>query len=163
MSVYTKTGDRGKTGLFTGKRILKSDFRIQAIGTIDELNSFLGIIGGLQEIQGNLFTINTILAGGRPRFSESKIRKLENQIDKIEESLPIQKNFIYYGGTKKAVLLFYARALCRRAERRLVALSKLQATSYLLLAYMNRLSDYIYTLARYSNFKEGVKEKVWKA
>ncbi len=167
MAIYTKTGDKGKTKVFDKKsgeliKISKSSRRVRTIGAIDELNSFLGMVGNLEEIQSDLFTINSIVAGSKLRFSKSKIKKLEKKIDEWEGSLPVLKNFIYYGGSKDASLIFYARALCRSAERNLVALSKLQATSYELLSYMNRLSDYFFMLARKVNFDEGYKEKVWK-
>lgn len=162
MVVYTRTGDKGKTSLFNGKRVSKFNPRIETIGAIDELNSFLGIIGGLQAVQSDLFLINAILAGKKLKFPFSKTKNLERQIDKIEKKLPVQKHFIYYRGSKKAVLLFYARALCRRAERQLIALSKLYALRSTLLTYLNRLSDYLFMLARYTNFKEKIKEEVWK-
>lgn len=166
MAIYTKRGDQGKTSLFGQKkeiRVSKTSAKIAAIGTIDELNSFLGIVGDLSFVQKDLFTINSILAGAKLRFSSSKTKKLEKAIDKLEGSLPVLKNFIIYGGGKRGSLLFFARALCRRAERNLIALSKLQATSYELLSYMNRLSDFLFMLARDSNYKERIKEKVWRA
>jgi len=167
MAIYTKTGDKGTTRVFDKKSgkligISKDSCKIAAIGAIDELNSFLGIIGEQTEIQGNLFTINSILAGSRLRFTKTKTKKLEKQIDKWEGALPVQKNFIYYGGTPRAALIFYARALCRRAERELVAFSHIQYTNPNILTYMNRLSDYLFMLARAENFKDGHKEKFWK-
>lgn len=167
MSIYTKTGDKGQTKVFDRKSgqlvgINKDSCKIAAIGAIDELNSFLGIVGDLTEIQGNLFTINSILAGSKLRFTKAKTKKLEKQIDKWEGKLPVQKNFIYYGGTPRASLIFYARALCRRAERELVAFSKEQKVPEAILIYMNRLSDYLFMLARSENNKEGKKEVFWK-
>lgn len=169
MAIYTKTGDRGKTSTFGGKRVSKSSKLISAIGAIDELNAFLGIVGlpagrqgGLTEIQANLFTINSILSGAKVELPKDATRELEKQIDRWEGTLPVQKNFIFYGGSRKASLLFYARALCRRAERELVALSKLFAINYSLLTYINRLSDYLFMLARYTNFKPKTPEKIWK-
>ncbi len=161
MAIYTKKGDKGKTSLFAGKRVSKASKLINAIGAIDELNSFLGIIGGLKKIQGDLFTINAILAGKELKFPSSKTKNLEKQIDKIEKKLPVQKHFIYYGGTKKAALLFYARALCRRAERAVVALSKIRDLKSETLVYLNRLSDYLFILARNENRKKGIKEEKW--
>lgn len=167
MSIYTKTGDKGQTKVFDKKSgqligIPKDSCKIAAIGAIDELNSFLGIVGDLTEIQGNLFTINSILAGSKLRFTKTKTKKLEKQIDKWEGKLSVQKNFIFYGGTPRASFIFYARALCRRAERSLVSLSHLYAVPDTLLTYMNRLSDYLFMLGRSENFKAKTKEKFWK-
>lgn len=167
MAIYTKTGDRGETKVFDKKtgnltKIAKDSCTIAAIGAIDELNSFLGIVGDQTEIQGNLFTINSILAGSKLKFSKTKTKKLEKQIDKWEGELPVQKNFIYYGGTPKASLVFFARALARRAERSLVEFSKDQKVPEAISIYMNRLSDYLFMLARYENFKAKIKEKFWK-
>ena len=167
MAIYTKTGDRGTTKVFDRKtkelvKISKSSCKIAAIGTIDELNSFLGIIGDLTEVQGNLFTINSILAGSPLRFSKSPTKKLEKEIDKLEGTLPVLKNFIYYGGGAKASNLFYARALCRLAERSLVTFSKKYFVKQEIMTYMNRLSDLFFTMARFVNFKEKQKEVIWR-
>jgi cob(I)alamin adenosyltransferase len=177
MAIYTKTGDRGKTKVFdreTGQltKISKTSCKIASIGVIDELNSFLGIVKSfstdsklqkqVEEIQGNLFTINSILAGSRLRFTKAKTRTLEKQIDKWEGGLPVQKNFIYYGGSQESSLLFFARGLCRRAERCLVSFSHKQYTNPEILIYMNRLSDYLFMLARAQNFKSDQKEKAWR-
>ena len=159
MAIYTKTGDRGQTSAFSGRRVSKSSKLIDAIGTIDELNSFLGIVGGLTEIQKNLFTINAILTGAKLKLSEGATRKLEIEIDDIEGSLPVQKYFLIYMGTEKARNLFFARAICRRAERKLV---KLKAKPEILM-YINRLSDYLFMKAREENFKKRVKETFWRS
>ena len=158
MAIYTKTGDKGKTGTYLGKRISKSSKLIHSIGAIDELNSYLGIIGGLTEIQRNLFTINAILTGAKLKLPEDATRKLEREIDKWEGTLPVLKNFIIYSGTKKSREIFYARALCRRAERFLVDLKPKPE----ILSYLNRLSDYLFMLARAVNFNKKVKEVYWK-
>jgi cob(I)alamin adenosyltransferase len=162
MSVYTKTGDKGKTGTFGGKRISKSSKLIQAIGAIDELNSYLGIVGNLIEIQRNLFTINSILSGAKLTFPKDATKKLEREIDEMEGNMPILANFIIYSGTPKATKLYYARALCRRAERILVAVSDDKHPNLEKLAYLNRLSDYLFTLARFTNFRQKTKEEIWK-
>ncbi len=172
MAVYTKTGDKGKTSTFVGKRVLKSSKLINTIGAIDELNSFLGVVKSfstnekiqkkVEEIQENLFIINSILAGSRLRFTKVKTKSLEKQIDKWEGNLPVQKNFIYYGGSIESSLLFYARALCRGAERSLVEFSKEQEVLNAILIYMNRLSDYLFMLARAQNNNLGQKEKAWR-
>lgn len=161
MAIYTKTGDKGKTGTFSGKRVSKSSKLINAIGAIDELNSFLGIIGGLTEIQRNLFTINAILTGAKLKLQEDAITKLEREIDKWEGTLPVQKNFIIYSGTKKATQIFFARALTRKAERALVDL-KIPKSKQQILIYINRLSDYLFILARSENFKVKSKEVYWR-
>ena len=168
MAIYTKTGDKGETKVFDKKTgeltgISKASCKIAAIGAIDELNSFLGAVGDLTEIQGDLFTINSILAGSKLRFTKAKTKKLEKQLDKWEGSLPVQKNFIFYGGTPRASQIFYARALCRRAERSLVAFyHQSPITNHEPLVYINRLSDYLFMLARSENFKAKIKEKFWK-
>lgn len=158
MAVYTKTGDKGTTGTFSGKRVPKSSQLIKAIGAIDELNSFLGIIGGLIEIQRNLFTINAILTGAKLNLSADATKKLEREIDEIEGTLPVQMNFLIYGGNKKAAQIYFARALARRAERELVVLKPKSEV----LIYINRLSDYLFMLARRTNHKKGIKEAIWK-
>jgi cob(I)alamin adenosyltransferase len=173
MSIVTKTGDKGETRVFDPKTkklvaISKSSKKIETIGNIDELNSLLGVIampagrqGGLTDIQSDLFTINAILAGTKLGFGKTKTKKLEKEIDRLEKILPVQKNFIYYGGDPKAALLFFARAVCRRAERSLVSLSKIHSTSPQVLIYLNRLSDYFFIKAREINFKSNLKEKAW--
>jgi cob(I)alamin adenosyltransferase len=175
MSVYTKAGDKGNTKVFdrvSGQLIAisKTSSKIRSIGAIDELNSFLGIVISfakdpilqkrLRELQSDLFTINAILAGGKLKFSKTGVEKLEKEIDDWEGMLSVQKNFIYYGGSRTSSLLFFARALCRRAERSLL---KLQITNYKLqiLAYLNRLSDWLFILARKVNFDEKSKEIFW--
>ena len=167
MAIYTKTGDKGETRVFDKKtqdliKVSKTSCKIAAIGAMDELNSFLGIISGQTDIQGDLFTINSILAGSKLRFSKIKTKKLEKAVDKWEGALPVLKNFIYYGGTPEASMLFYARALCRRAERSLVEFSKEQKIPEAILTYMNRLSDYLFMLARSVNYRKGISETFWK-
>lgn len=167
MAIYTKTGDKGETKVFDRKTgeltgISKASCKIAAIGAIDELNSFLGVVGDLTEIQGDLFTINSILAGSKLRFTKAKTKKLEKQLDKWEGSLPVQKNFIFYGGVPRASQIFYARALCRKAERELVAFSKEQKIPEAIVIFFNRLSDYLFMLARSENHKAKIKEKFWK-
>lgn len=158
MAVYTKTGDKGTTGTFGGRRVSKSSQLIKTIGAIDELNSFLGIVGGLTEIQKNLFTINAILTGAKLKIAEDATKELEKEIDRIEGNLPVQKNFLIYGGTKRAAQIYFARALARRAERELVVLKPKPE----ILVYINRLSDYLFMLARKTNQEKGTKEAVWK-
>lgn len=159
MAVYTKTGDKGETSTFSGKRISKSSKLIRTIGAIDELNSYLGVIGGSVEVQQNLFTINAILTGAKLTLPKDATKKIEREIDEIEGKLPVQKNFLIYGGAKRASQLYFARALCRKAERELVDLKAKQD----LLMYINRLSDYLFMLARRENKNKKVKEVYWKS
>lgn len=161
MSVYTKTGDKGKTGTVSGKRVSKSSKLIQAIGAIDELNSYLGIIGGLSDIQRILFTINSMLAGAKLTIPLDATKKMEREIDDMEGKMPVLANFIIYSGSPKATKIYYARALARRAERMLVAVSDQKHPNLDKLAFLNRLSDYLFTLARFTNFKKKIKEDVW--
>lgn len=161
MAIYTKVGDRGRTFLFNGKKVSKDSSIINALGSLDEANSWLGVIGGLKNIQKDLMTISSILAGAKLNFPISKTKDLEKKIDKLEKILPKLKGFVIpYGEGAK---LHFARALIRRAERAVVAIPNLSAIRYPLLTYLNRLSDYVFTLARYSNFKEGKKEEIWKS
>ena len=122
----------------------------------------MGIISQVKEIQKDLFVIGSILAGSELKFFRSKTKKLEKTIDKLEGELPVLKNFIIPGGSKDSAYFQYARALARRAERRVVALSKVERVKPQILSYLNRLSDYLFILARYANFGEGIKEEVWK-
>lgn len=177
MAIYTKTGDEGNTKVFDKKSgelrpISKSSCKIASIGAIDELNSYLGVVKSttadkevikkVEEIQSNLFTINSILAGGKLNFSKLKTKKLERQIDAWEGTLPVLKNFIFYGGSPLASQVFYARALCRKAERLLVGYSKIYKVSPTIFIYINRLSDYLFMLARNINFTLKVKETAWR-
>ncbi|OGM57864.1 ATP:cob(I)alamin adenosyltransferase [Candidatus Woesebacteria bacterium RIFCSPHIGHO2_12_FULL_46_16] len=170
MAIYTKKGDRGETSIFSRKeRLSKSSPRIKTIGAVDEVNSFIGIIlvedpklKELKEVQRNLFTVGAILAGAPLRFPSSKTKVLEKRIDKIEGSLPVLKNFILPGGGKTAANLFFARTLARRAERYLVALNLKEEVKPEILVFVNRLSDYLFMLAREVNFRQGVKDEVWK-
>lgn len=161
MSVYTKKGDKGKTSVLGGKRISKNSKVINAIGAIDELNSYLGIIWGLESIQKNLFTINSILAGSDLKLPPNATKKMEIEIDKTEGKLPVLKNFIIYSGTSRAKRLFFARSICRRAERILVCLPNIQKNNPEILKFINRLSDYLFTMARSENYSKKIKELTW--
>lgn len=173
MAIYTKKGDKGDTGVFlTKERVSKASVRIRAIGEIDEANSFLGIVnsfskdpllvGEIKKIQRNLFKIGSILAGSRLRISPTETRKVERAIDKLEGTLPVLKNFILPGGTKVASLLFMARTLIRKAERAVVTLAKKEKVASEILIYLNRLSDYLFMLAREINYREKIKEEAWR-
>jgi cob(I)alamin adenosyltransferase len=177
MAVYTKTGDKGETKVFDNKtgqliKVPKTSCQIAAIGAIDELNSYLGIVKSegnketltiIGEIQKNLFVINSILAGSKLRFPKSKVKKLEKQIDHWEGTLPVLQNFIIYGGDRVATEIYFARALTRKAERAMVEFSgqvSLKNTTPQI--YLNRLSDYLFMFARYLNKTGGDKEEYWK-
>jgi len=177
VAIYTKKGDRGKTSLYDKMsrqniRVSKHSLRIRAIGAIDELNSFLGVVGSISQdsglvkninqIQRNLLTIGSILAGSKLAFSKVKTKGLERLVDELEGSLPVLKNFVLPGGSPVAAHLHYARTLARRAERTVVALSKSEAVKPQILTYLNRLSDALFMLAREANFKGRIFEEVWK-
>lgn len=155
--IYTKKGDKGFTKTFHGS-ISKSDQLAITLGTIDELNSWIGVCGQdkeLHRIQTNLMTINSILAGSKKyKFRGLEIKRLEILIDKLQAELPELKNFIYPVG-----FLQIARAVCRRAEREVVAL---EIKNKNILKYINRLSDALFVMARYQNQQSGIKEEVWK-
>jgi cob(I)alamin adenosyltransferase len=176
MPIYTKKGDKGTTTLFDpkltkGKRISKDSLRVWAIGAVDELNSYLGVClvyyqdskrkVDIKEVQKNLFIINSILAGAKLSFSQSKTKRLEKLIDEADKVLPRIKNFILPEGTEAFSHLYFARALCRKAERYLVTLSSEEKVKPEILKYINRLSDTLFTLAREENFKNNIKEEFW--
>ncbi|MBI2031660.1 MAG: cob(I)yrinic acid a,c-diamide adenosyltransferase [Candidatus Levybacteria bacterium] len=177
MPIYTKKGDKGRTSLFTGKKVSKTAARIEAIGTIDELNSTIGftisniknkkskIKEELIEIQRDLFEIGASLANPST-FRKLKILErvshFEKFIDEMTEQMPKLSNFILPGGTTAASYLHIARTVCRRAERRLVALSHKERIDKKILVYINRLSDLFLTMSRFVNFKSGKEETIWK-
>jgi len=177
VAIYTKRGDRGETSLYDKEsrqniRVSKDSLRIRAIGAIDETNSFLGVCVSvsddkklnnlLTKTQENLFRIGAILAGAKLKFSKSKTKKLEKEIDKLEGTLPVLKNFILPGGTPLSANLHVVRVLVRRAERELVALNEVEGVNPEILTFLNRLSDYLFMLARKVNHEAGVKEGIWK-
>ncbi len=174
MAIYTKRGDKGKTGLMSSnEQVSKSSAQIKTIGAIDELNSFLGVVVSnsqdlsvskmLINIQKDLLTIGSILAGSKLRFYKTRARRLETAIDKMEGELPVLKNFIVPGGSKLASNLHYARSLVRHAERKVVELSKTGPINSQILIYLNRLSDFLFMLARKVNNSSGIKEEIWKS
>jgi len=171
MGIYTKKGDKRETCLYNGLRVSKHSLRIDAIGLIDEVNSYLGIICSvagsglkirLREVQKDLFTIGSILAGSKLKLLANKTKKLEEEIDKIENTLPVLKNFVLPGGGQIGAQLHYVRALVRKAERLVVGLSKNEKVEREIVIYLNRLSDYFFILARRENKIRGHKEEVWK-
>ncbi len=177
--IYTKTGDQGQTGLFGGKRLPKSHQRIDAYGTVDELNAHLGLVRDhieeeplralLKDIQDRLFTIGSNLASDPdkdmivPDVKESDIERLEQEIDRMNESLPELKHFILPGGHPGISSCHIARCVCRRAERLVVGLQQVSRVDTILIRYLNRLSDYLFVLARYLGKQLGVEEVKWEA
>lgn len=178
MKIYTKTGDKGETGLFGSERVSKASKRIEAYGTVDELNSVLGIVRSLnppveidtmlEEVQGDLFTLGADLAtpnnsdASVPRIQKSEIARIEKQIDEIDPKLEPLKHFIIPGGTEVASMLHFARTVCRRAERRVVKLAKKEEIGEQAVVYLNRLADLLFVLARYANHVGGHKEQKWE-
>jgi cob(I)alamin adenosyltransferase len=180
--IYTKTGDQGRTSLIGGTKVPKSNIRIESYGTIDELNSFIGLVGDylpedatkgvLKEIQDRLFTIGSSLACDPhkeplmkvPDLHEEDVKLLENEMDKMDEVLPVMKNFILPGGHVAVSTVHIARCVCRRAERLCVGMKETGSfIDPLVIKYLNRLSDYLFVLARYVGHIYRVKEIVWKA
>ncbi len=181
MKIYTKTGDKGKTSLIGGTKVPKSDLRIEAYGTTDEVNSYIGLCRDLlgdpptrktlQEIQDRLFTIGSSLACDPeketkmriPDLRESDVTLLESEIDMMNTTLPEMKSFILPGGHPTASHLHIARCICRRAERCCVRLKNEGGfVDELILKYLNRLSDYLFVLARYVVFQLNGEEIPWK-
>lgn len=179
MKIYTKTGDKGETSLFGGRRVSKDDLRIEAYGTVDELNAVLGkalahtgndrIKEIITKLQNHLFVVGADLATPSDKTNSAKIlrttnemiEELENEIDRIDGVIPQLKNFILPGGNKAAAELHFARTVCRRAERKLVALMKQDEINPLAEIYLNRLSDLLFVLARYENYLSGTPEVDW--
>jgi cob(I)alamin adenosyltransferase len=179
MKVYTKTGDEGTTALFGGQRLLKSALRIDAYGTIDELNSYLGwlrdqAVNGsrkeiLIEIQDRLFTIGSILATAPgntkvkiPSLGEGDVLFLEQEIDKMDEQLPPMKFFVLPGGHEAVSLGHVTRTVCRRAERLVIGLHEQSPVDAPVLKYLNRLSDYLFVLCRMMAHELRIEETPWK-
>jgi cob(I)alamin adenosyltransferase len=179
MPIYTRTGDKGKTSLFDGTRVLKSHKRVDTYGTIDELNSMIGaavaqikdsrlkiedISDELEQIQHDLFDIGSTLATPHPmpvEGLERRPKEFEKIIDDFTKKMPELKEFILPGGGKAGSLLHVARTIARRAERQLVALMQKESIDGAIVTYLNRLSDLLFTLARYVNYVEKKKEIKW--
>jgi len=180
MKIYTKTGDDGTTGLLGRQRVRKDDVRIEAYGEVDEANAALGVLIAqlppmlkettvfLTAIQSDLFVIGTLLATppqSQKAFSyldPARAAALEQAIDEMEKEVPPLKNFILPQGTSSCAAAHLARAISRRAERRMVALSSLEPVTPQALIYINRLSDYLFVLARWLNHQEGGTEIPWQ-
>jgi len=178
MKIYTKTGDEGQTSLFGGSRRHKDDLRIEAYGNTDELNASIGLLRDSVEnptvrnelfaIQNSLFNMGSSLAVDPdasmkvPTISEEDVKFLELAIDRMETDLPPLKNFILPGGHPVVSTCHLARCICRRAERRVVSLSKVEPVSANILHYLNRLSDYLFVLSRSLARDLGAEEILWK-
>ena len=171
--IYTRTGDAGSTGLADGTRVEKDAPRIEAIGAVDELNSALGVLlaetlpdpvrSCLADAQHDLFDLGGELAvPGHAIVAKSHVARLERELDRFNADLPPLKEFVLPGGTRAAALAHSARTVCRRAERRLVTLSRKQRVAPALLAYLNRLSDLLFVVARSLNSAAGGKDVLWQ-
>jgi cob(I)alamin adenosyltransferase len=178
MKIYTRTGDDGTTMLFGGPRVPKYHLRVEAYGTVDELNSGLGLAramgpqpdtdGWLHQIQQHLFYIGSDLATPMDAKTDHIVRLdresavwLEGVIDEITDQLPPLKNFILPGGSPVAAQIHVARTVCRRAERITAYLAESEEIGKYVLPYINRLSDFLFTLARYENFRAGIGDEKW--
>jgi len=181
VKIYTKTGDSGDTGLFGGGRVPKDDPRVEAYGDVDELNAVLGLARSaelmpridevLVPIQRDLFSIGALLATPdrdkmeqhltKARISDERIAELEREIDACDKELEPLKAFILPGGTQKAAALHVARTVCRRAERRVIHLQREVEIPQIVVVYLNRLSDLLFTLARLANARAGAGEVTW--
>lgn len=184
MKIYTRTGDAGSTGLFGGPRVAKDDVRIEAYGTVDELNAALGCVRSvgaatgvdstldsqLEEIQRELFSIGAELATPEPDKHDLRIigtkhvARMESWIDEHEQGLEPLKAFILPGGSHSASILHLARSICRRAERRVVTLADQEGAevSDAVIVYLNRLSDYLFVLSREVNSQAGIPDVPWQ-
>jgi cob(I)alamin adenosyltransferase len=181
MKIYTKTGDKGETGLFGGGRVAKSHPRVEAYGDVDELNATLGMVRAVEPmpridevlvpVQRDLFAIGALLATPdrdkmrqhleKARVDEGRVAELERAIDDGDAELEPLRAFIVPGGTRKAAMLHVARTVCRRAERRVVELASDTEIPTLVVIYLNRLSDLLFTLARVANKRGGGGEVTW--
>jgi cob(I)alamin adenosyltransferase len=179
MKIYTKTGDQGTTSLFGGKRVSKADLRIDTYGTVDELNSYIGLLrdqevnqkrlNDLLEVQDRLFTIGSILAtepGNQkvkiPHIQENDIDFLEKRMDEMDANLPPMRFFVLPGGHQSVSFCHIARTVCRRAERLTIALNEAETVDPLVIKYLNRLSDYIFVLSRMMSQELNISESPWK-
>ncbi len=178
MKIYTKTGDKGQTSLIGGTRVSKAHIRIESYGTVDELNSYIGLIMCqdislpyqqlLKEIQDRLFTVGASLAADPdkskmkiPDLHDSDITLLENEMDAMNEQLPSLKHFVLPGGNTVVSYCHIARCICRRAERLTVELADDSFVDERVTIYLNRLSDYLFVLARKLNMDFGAEENIW--
>lgn len=179
MKIYTKTGDKGTTSLVGGTRVSKADLRLEAYGTVDELNSYIGLLGDqtvnegrkelLKEIQDRLFTIGSHLASEPdgvskrlPDLLDSDLVLLENKMDEMNEALPPLRAFILPGGHASVSFGHVARTVCRRAERAVILLQEREGVDEIIIRYLNRLSDFVFMLCRKMAQELNVEEVTWK-
>ena len=178
--VYTRTGDKGTTSLVGGVRIKKSDTRLEAYGTVDELSAHLGLLAAMMDgddnrqtiirIQNNLFNVCTHLATDQSQtplypsahLAEGEVAFLEQEVDRLIKMLPERQGFVLPGGTPTAAQAHVARTVCRRAERRIAALAEVAVVGEEMQQYVNRLSDYLFVLAKIINFNSGQSEIIWQ-
>lgn len=179
MKIYTKTGDKGQTSLLGGARVPKSDLRIEAYGTVDELNSWIGLLRDqevdetsrttLIEVQDRLFTMGSLLATqpGKdnvkiPKLADADVEFLEKEIDRMNETLPEMRSFVLPGGHTTVSYCHLARTVCRRAERRTIELGADGSVPDLVVRYLNRLSDYLFVLSRKFTMDLNAEEIPWQ-
>jgi cob(I)alamin adenosyltransferase len=181
MRIYTKKGDQGHTSLLRGGRVPKDHARVSAYGDVDELNATIGVAAAVEpldfepelfeDIQKDLFSIGSMLATAdydgtgkkaeKIDLPETRITALEAAIDAATESMPPLEAFVLPGGSQKAAMLHHARTVCRRAERSLITLGRNEAVPTLVLPYLNRLSDLLFTFARLANMRAGISDREW--
>ena len=171
--IYTSTGDAGTTSLVGGKRVKKNHVRIEAYGTVDELNSYLGLLGDCDEenitfIQNKLFNIGSYLATENTQaetlawgLNANDVERLERAIDYLDGRLPKLKGFVLPGGATLSSMAHVARTVCRRCERRIIDLSETETIDPNVLKFINRMSDYLFVLARFINVSQEIVEKYW--
>ena len=179
MKIYTRTGDDGSTSLLGPGRVLKCDVRVEAYGSVDELNATLGMArtcdaerwldADLATLQARLFHVGAELAASPPeamgrleRIDDGDVTTLEGWIDRLEQDLPPLRSFVLPGGTALGAWLHLARTVCRRAERRVVALARQDAVDPRLIRYLNRLADLLFVMARWANHRAGVADVEWR-
>lgn len=179
MKIYTRTGDDGTTGLLGRDRVPKHDLRVEAYGSVDELNSVLGVVHAhdtaklfgelLPALQSSLFdvgaelaTIDVAMLEKLARLADPDVAKLEREIDRLEADLAPLTRFVLPGGTPLAASLHHARTVCRRAERRVTALAARENVSGVLVRWLNRLADLLFVMARWANAKAGVADHIWE-
>jgi cob(I)alamin adenosyltransferase len=180
--MYTRGGDKGETGLYGSKRVAKDSPRVEAYGTVDELNSCIGVAVSsssrpeiseqLRWVQGRLFVAGADLASERPsegtadrvpRIAKEDTQRLEGMIDRFQAELPRLTKFILPGGSALSANLHLARSVCRRAERAVVSLARSEDVNPELVPFLNRLSTYLFNAARYGNVLEGVRDEIWES
>jgi cob(I)alamin adenosyltransferase len=179
MKIYTRTGDDGTTGLLGRDRVPKHDLRVEAYGTVDELNAVLGVVRShetasqfgdlLPRLQSALFAVGAELAttdatmlGKLERLTDPDVAALEREIDRLDADLPPLTRFVLPAGSPLAASLHHARTVCRRAERRVTALAAREHVSEVIVRWLNRLADLLFVMARWANLRAGVTDRAWE-